>query len=235
MWFALALSIVLVIYNNAINRWSAFQSAAYAPINLVFAGAITLVAALTLDLTSEQFGFRGDPADVAIAFGLVAMFAAGVLALALSRHGHRIADERVVSMHGGALAFYTLVRIPIGTAVTEEVLFRGVLFAAWRDAGASLPVAALCASLAFGLWHVMPTIIGVRTNDPGAGARKLTIAVLGAVVATAIAGLALTWLRIQTKGVLAPILIHAGINSTAALAAVTAHRRRGEKTAANLS
>jgi membrane protease YdiL (CAAX protease family) len=235
MWFALALSVALVIYNNVINRWSAFQGAAYVPINLAFAGSVTLVTAATLDLTSEQFGFRGDPADVAIALGLLVLFAVVVFALALSRHGNRIADERVAGMHGGALAFYTLVRIPFGTAVSEEILFRGVLFAAWREAGVSSLVAALCASVAFGLWHVMPTIIGVRMNDPSASARKLTMAVLGAVVATTIAGLALTWLRLETEGLLAPILIHAGINSTAALAAVTAHRRRDERQPRNLS
>ena len=32
---------------------------------------------------------------------------------------------------------------PLGTAVTEEVIFRGLLFAVWREAGAALLTAAL--------------------------------------------------------------------------------------------
>ena len=58
--------------------------------------------------------------------------------------------------------------------------------------------AALLASLAFGLWHVSPTIIGIRINDPHASRHKLWAAVAGAVLLTTVAGLGFTWLRLRT-------------------------------------
>jgi hypothetical protein len=62
-------------------------------------------------------------------------------------------------------------------------------------------------------------------NDTSAGKTKVAGAVIGAVVATTVAGLVLTWLRITTGGLIAPILLHAGVNSTGALAAAHAGSR----------
>ena len=224
MWFALSLSLLVVTYNNLVNRWEPFHGAAYVPVNLAFAGAITALAATTLDLTATRLGLDGDLADAAAAFGAVLLYAIPLVALTRSRHAHRIADRRVLGLHGGGLVYYVLVRIPLGTALVEEVVFRGVLFGAWRDAGASTVRASLLASVAFGLWHISPTIIGIRINDREPSASKLLVGVAAAVVLTTIAGLGLMWLRLESSGVVAPIVIHAGINSASALAAVAAGR-----------
>jgi uncharacterized protein len=226
MWFALSLSLLLVVYNNVANRWTPFHGAAYVPLNLIFSGVMTLVAATTLDLSRAELGLEGDISDAGVPVAAVAVFAVGAFALARSRHAYRIADRRVAGLRGPKLAFYVLARIPLGTAVAEEMLFRGVLFAAWRDAGISSLCAAMLASLAFGLWHVSPTIIGIRINDPQASGHKLRAAVVGAVLFTTVAGLGLTWLRLLTGGLIASIVLHGGINSVSAVAAVRAGRRR---------
>jgi membrane protease YdiL (CAAX protease family) len=226
MWFALSLSLVMVAYNNVVNRWEPFHEAAYVPVNLTFTGAIMLVTAATLELSRAELGLQGDITDAGVSLAVVAGFGIGALVLARSRHAHRIADRRVVGLSGGALAYHVLARIPLGTAVVEEVLFRGVLFAAWRDAGMSTLGAALCASLAFGLWHISPTMLGIRINNPQAGGAKLRATVLGAVLVTTIAGLGLTWLRVRSGGLIAPILLHGGINAVSALAAVRAGRHQ---------
>jgi uncharacterized protein len=225
MWFALAISSLTVAYNNLINRWGPFHGAAYVPVNLTFAGAVTFATAVELDLSRTDLGLLDGVIPALAAVAAVALFGIGALAIARSRHAHRIADRRVAGLRGGALAYHVLVRIPLGTAVTEEVLFRGVLFAAWRDAGLGNFGAALYASLAFGLWHVSPTIIGVRMNDPGASRSTLWAAVVGAVLLTTIVGMGLTWLRLQSGGLLVPIVLHGGVNSMGALAAVMAGRR----------
>lgn len=230
MWVALTFSILAALYNNVANRWGPFHSWAYVPLNLAAVGLAVVAASRLQDLGTTRLGLRGDAVDVLPALGLVALFAIGVFAVARSRLAHLIADKRVTEMRGGALAFYVLVRIPLGTAVTEEVLFRGLLFALWREAGLSSTAAALAASVVFGLWHIAPTAIGVRVNDVSATKTKVAVAVMGAVAATAIAGLVLTWLRVTSGGLVAPVLLHAGVNSTGALAAAHAGSRSNRDT-----
>jgi len=195
------------------------------PLNLTFTGVVTVVTSTTLSLSRSELGLEGDVGDAGDSLTAVAVFGAGALTFARSRHPHRIADKRVANLRGPKLAFHVLARIPLGTAVTEEVLFRGVLYAVWSDVGMSSLGAALLASLAFGLWHVSPTIIGIRINDPHASRHKLWAAVAGAVLLTTVAGLGFTWLRLRTGGLVAPIVLHGGINSMGALAGVLAVRR----------
>lgn len=223
MWCALALSVIVVAYNNVVNRWKSFQGVVYVPLNLTFAAAIAFIA--PADLSAPEFGVQGVLLDLAMSGAAVACFALGAFALAGSRHAHLIADKRVEDMRGSALIYYVLVRIPLGTAVTEELVFRGVLFASWRAAGMSTAGAAVCASVAFGLWHISPTAIGVRMNDPAASFPKIRVAVAGAVLLTTIAGLALSWWRIESGSLLGPIVVHGGVNSLGALAAVKATGR----------
>lgn len=110
------------------------------------------------------------------------------------------------------------VRIPFGTAVLEEVAFRGVLFAEMRDTG-SLGAAVVVSSAAFGLWHIGPSLVAVRVNAPGAGVAAHVGGVAVAVAVTALAGLALAALRQVSGGLLAPVVAHAAANVFALLAA----------------
>lgn len=224
MVVAALLSLLVVAYNNVINRWAPFHGPAYVSVNLAFAALVTIPALFVLSAAS--IGLQGNPGDLVLPLVLVAIFAVVVFGLASSRHAHRIADRRVAGMHGPALAFYVLVRIPLGTAVTEELIFRGVLFAAWQAAGVADLGAAFLASAAFGLWHVAPTLIGLRINDSDASRQKVRAAVIGAVLATTIAGLGLTWLRVWSGGLWAPIVLHAGVNSVGAVGAWVAGRRQ---------
>lgn len=224
MWMAVAVSVVAVAYNNTVNWWDPFHRGAYVPVNLAFAAAVTVVVAAGLDLPAESFGVGGDGYWVAAVGLAVVVFGAAMQVVARSRLGRSIADARVAGLRGAGLAWHLIGRIPLGTAVTEELVFRGVLFAAWREAGASVAGAAAGAAVSFGLWHVTPAIIGVRMNDPRAPRRKIGLAVAAAVVATTGAGLFLTWLRVESSGLLAPVVLHAGVNATSAWAAARASR-----------
>jgi membrane protease YdiL (CAAX protease family) len=226
---AITLSLLVVAYNNLLNWWRPFHSWAYVPVNLAFAALIALITAATLGLTHLELGLRWDINDLPLALALLTSFALGAFGIVLSRHAPRIADRRVAGLRGRALAYQVFIRIPLGTAVTEELLFRGALFATYRAAGATDVVAALCTAMAFGLWHISPTVLLVRINDPEAGHRKVRAAVTGAVLFTSIAALGLTWLRLETNGLFVPIMLHAGVNSVGTLAAVLAARRAGDK------
>ena len=97
-----------------------------------------------------------------------------------------------------------------------------MLFAAWRDEGELM--AYVISSAVFGLWHIAPAATMVRMNAPRASP---VVPVVGTVVLTALAGAALTWLRVETGSLAAPFGLHATLNSLATLAGARAGRRLG--------
>lgn len=221
------LSAACIVYNNTLNAWPPFQGTLYVPLNVAFATAATLLGLVVVDLTPRELGFQGDAGDVWL--GLVAAITVTTpfFVVAASRHAGRIADRRVTGLRGITLAYQALLRVPLGTALTEEVIFRGVLFAAWRATGLSTTAAMLSAAAVFGLWHISPTIHLVRANAPKSSKRNVGLSVLGGVAFTGAAGIALTQLRLATDGLVAPIVLHAGTNSLGTIAAVLAARRAG--------
>lgn len=225
MTIALATTFFVVAYNNVVNRWSAFHSWAYVPVNVASGWLVSSAAVSLAGLSWSEIAPLGELQPLAVV--AVVVFGAVVFGIARSRHAHRIADQRVAQLRGISIPFHLLVRIPIGTAVFEELLFRGVLFALWLEAESSVVGASIASSVAFGLWHIAPSIIGLRMNDPDATRQIVRRAVVGAVLATFVAGLFLCWVRVKTAGLLSPIVLHGGINALGAGAAVAAARRTG--------
>jgi membrane protease YdiL (CAAX protease family) len=122
----------------------------------------------------------------------------------------------------GDLAFQTVVRVPIGTALPEEVIFRGALLGLFLQRHSRASATAIT-SVLFGLWHIFPTIDRLAAGasgwpphgDPWAG----FAAVVTAVAATTAAGFAFAWLRFRSDSVMAPVLAHASFDSCGLLAA----------------
>jgi membrane protease YdiL (CAAX protease family) len=116
---------------------------------------------------------------------------------------------------GVKAALSTLVwRIPFGTALSEEVLFRGVLLGLLLSR--SEAAAVIISSVLFGLWHIAPTI---RNFQKSPGLQRLIDSnarfhghIVVTVLATAAAGAAFALLRIWTGSLLTTWLIHAAIN-----------------------
>lgn len=129
-----------------------------------------------------------------------------------------LADERAVRF-ADDLLFTALVRIPLGTAVFEEVAFRGVLLAAALRT-LSTWWAVTVSSVVFGLWHIPPTVVALWINDVSAASTEGVATIAGAVVVTTIAGFGFSWLRLGSGSLLAPVLAHCATNSLALLAAV---------------
>jgi membrane protease YdiL (CAAX protease family) len=127
-------------------------------------------------------------------------------------------DERVSGIGWGLLAYRTLLRIPLGTALFEEFAFRGVLFGAWVKIARPARAAA-GSSFVFGVWHVRPTIELLDANGLAIPAATRVLVVAAAVVATAIAGYLFCLLRIRSGSLLAPFIAHTAINSLAMVAA----------------
>lgn len=192
----------------------------YVPVNLL-ATAILLAVGFWLGLTRGELGLGSDRIREGLRLGgLVALGAAAILAVgaALPLSRPLFDDARTAGIGIGLLAYRGLIRIPLGTALLEEVAFRGVLFSAWRRVQSPV-AAAVGSSVIFGLWHVRPAIDLLVENDLAAGGWPRSAAVAGAVGGTALAGLLFCWLRVRSGSLLAPYVAHAAVNSLATLVA----------------
>ena len=223
----LALAAFLLAYSNLLNLWPPFNGAFYVPFNITTAGLLCLVALGPLELTRSQLGL----ADASLAEILVTA-AGGILvtvplfvAVRAGKGLSFLADERVRGLWGRSLLYQALIRVPFGTALLEELAFRGVLLASWRHLGTC--VAVIASSVVFGLWHISPTLNLVRANHPDATGRRTLVTVSGAIVITALAGAGLGVLRVWTGSLFVPLTLHAAVNSFATVAGALAHRRRG--------
>jgi uncharacterized protein len=131
------------------------------------------------------------------------------------------------TMEHSRVAYETAVRIPLSTALTEEIIFRGVLLGLLLSATGTVAAVVIC-SFVFGLWHIMPSLDRLRLHVH-ASKRSLPMMVAyagGTVAATTLAGVFFSWLRILSGSIIAPWLTHWSINASAMLAsAYIAHGR----------
>jgi len=219
--FALACCAVLAAYNNVlgVHPW---HNRRYVRVNLSATGAALAAAALD-GLTPADLGLgRGRWLPGRTGYALAAAVAAGWLLVAVIPAARPLlGDKRIASLEGRAAAYQALIRIPVGTALWEEVAFRGVLQAALHRV-MSKNAAIVVTSCVFGVWHIRPTLQALRANGL-AGTRGRTVAgVTAAVAATTAGGLLFSWLRERSGSLTAPILLHVATNSGGLIAALAA-------------
>lgn len=226
MILAIGMALSLIAYSVLANLRET-RPVVYVVRNVVAAAVLVLVArgaglgwsVLGLAVDDLPAGLRwGWLAVLVVAVGMAAVAAGAGRVEAVAR---LLADRRA-DLPPEELAFQAFVRIPIGTALFEEVAFRGVLLGAFLATTATATAVA-ASSVVFGLWHVVPTLRTLDINgveDPDARWRG----VAGAVVATTVAGAVLAGLRLVSGSVLAPVLAHAAVNSFGLLVAAFHHR-----------
>ena len=114
-----------------------------------------------------------------LAYGCVVAVAVTVvlgLGAALPATRGLFQDRRAEGSSTAMLLYVALVRVPLGTVVLEETLFRGVLLGlGLRRWSQTTAVTVSC--LAFGLWHVLPARNVTSFNPVFAG-----LAALGTMV-----------------------------------------------------
>jgi uncharacterized protein len=233
MILAVLLTLGVVVWSPVANlvigdRW-------YVTRNLVLTGLL-VGGALAVGASLGDLGLAaGELADgvrwgrlVVVAVAVAVAFAAA-LAERVKPLGALLSDQRA-DLPFPALVQAVLVRIPFGTALFEEVLFRGVLLFALLQI-VSVPVAVAWSSIAFGVWHVAPTMVTLRENgiEPVSPAGRR--AILGSVAITTVAGVGFSWLVLASGSLLAPILAHWATNALGLLAAAVT--RTTERAAAD--
>lgn len=221
------LTVLLVAYNTATNLVAPLRRA-YVARN-VAAGALLVAVAMAEGIDASALGLGREEllegwrwGRTVVLAAAVSVAAAAALAPVVPPLQRAFTDQRA-DLPPRALAYHTLLRIPIGTAAFEEIAFRGVLLAL-ASVHLGTAGAVVWTSVAFGLWHIGPAIEAARIND-----RRQHVGreVATSVVATAVGGVGFALLRIGSDSLLAPALAHWGINALGLLAAAVFHRTGG--------
>jgi membrane protease YdiL (CAAX protease family) len=121
--------------------------------------------------------------------------------------------DRIAGATAGQAAYEALVRIPLGTALSEEVIFRGALLGVLSRYHRDL-VANAVSSLLFGLWHIAPTLSRIHATGQEKSPWQKAALVAGSVVLTTAAGFTLAWLRLRSGSIVAPWIAHSAANAT---------------------
>jgi hypothetical protein len=185
------------------------------PANLGAAAALAGFARAS-GASPSELGLSRANAERGKRFGLVAavpLGAASAAAVANPRTRRLLADDKITGTSPGEAVFETLVRIPLETALSEEVIFRGVLLGL-GSRSRSRGWALVTSSMLFGLWHAESALASPErsaTSRPDARATTST----AAVVATTATRAGFAWLRLRAGSVLAPTLAHAALNMAA--------------------
>ena len=208
---------VMVIVNLLSNLWARQH---YLVISLWATGVLLAVAWLA-GITWSQLGlgFGGNAQTKGLIWsaaliGIVSVGYAIAAALPWTRKG--FADARTAQMGVGKFLYHCFLRIPVGTALMEEVDFRGVLLAALTEAWGVIWGVAV-SSLLFGFWHVLPALefheASSTTDRFGDGRKAKFMTVAGQVVATGAAGVGFCLVRIWSDSLLPSIALHASLNA----------------------
>lgn len=228
-WLIAATIGLLAVSNVMSNR--VLPAPWYVPWNVTIAVAIVALALGPGRRRPVELGLARHDARSGLRWGLAlagAVVVVYALALALPFTRGLFHDRRVGHVAASTMLFATLVRIPIGTVLLEELAFRAVLpgllaprLGRWRAAAA--------ASILFGLWHVLPAwhlnTVNPVASASLAGAAGQGIVISLGVVGTALAGLFFCWLRFRSRSVLAPAIVHLATNSLGYLVAWWVLRR----------
>ena len=211
---------VLAAHNLLVHRM--LRPPADSALNLASAGALT-VFALRIGCTPAELGL--DRADLGSGLrtgtvGAALCSAAVGIVAALPRMRSFLLDARLRGMSRKETVYHATLRIPVATAVAEEIIFRSVLHALLAREH-SLRTTLTWTSLLFGLWHILPTLDTFDGNpvsnlvDNRSSARLL--AVLSITGTTALAGLCFSYLRLRSRSVAGAVLAHAALNIAALL------------------
>jgi membrane protease YdiL (CAAX protease family) len=189
---------------------------AYGSLQLI-AAVVAVVGAVWRGYSLEALGLAPRDAAAGARIGgavSLAVIAGVALIASIPATQTFFSDDRFADLSTGDAVVEIAVRIPLVTALTEELLFRSVLLAVLLEL-VSRTGAIVVSSLLFGLWHVLITTGDLQGNEVTGDLPVLgSIATVAAVVAvTAAAGAVFAWLRLRSGSAVAPWLVHTTLNA----------------------
>lgn len=212
---------VLAVSNVVTHRW--LPPRAYVPWNLGLAGGLVALARAS-GHSLEDMGLDRRGLSRGAKLGGMGSLVVGVAYAGLLGSGRAdrlLSDLRLTRLSTRGTLWRLLVQIPVGTALAEEVVFRGVLPLFLHDPRHPAWTSPALASALFGLWHLLPAHEEASANRTAPGR-----CMAGTVISTTIAGGILHRLRTRAGHVAAPAALHFATNGLGLLAARMAGARR---------
>lgn len=213
---ALIYLVAIAIYSVAISIY--IPKRFYSYVNLLIAGG-SIIYGIAIGLSFGAMGLA--PSGLLKSGVLIAVFGgAAIVVLAIGNllpPVHKLfADGPSKRFSKREAAHELLLRVPFGTALSEEVIFRSVLLGILLGETTQTQ-ALIVAAIAFGLWHIIPTLQTVRSNDAfktmvGEQWRHHVFSVITTVLVTGVAGFMFGWLRVISGSILVPWALHTLIN-----------------------
>jgi membrane protease YdiL (CAAX protease family) len=209
---ALFLSLLLLLYSNLTSLSEPERREEF-----LLYGNLALLSLLLLwvrwaGFTLPELGLAGAQARASalwgIALGLVlALPPVAFIALAPFVTGEPVQAGEINDLSGSEMALRLAFRVPVGTALFEEVAFRGVLYAFWLRA-TDLRRTVLGTGIVFVLWHVVITFKSVTESEVVEAAPFIALGYLGSLLGLFVGGAAFALLRWRTGGVAGPFFFH---------------------------
>lgn len=224
----LVLVILILLYGTVLARLVPLRYHLFLNIG-ISAVAIILGLAFGLNYTEMGISIFSILPGIAVAFAATTAIIIGTLVISvIPPLRHYFLGNNLAHASGKLIAFEAAIRIPFGTALVEEILFRGVLLGLLL-AHHTPTMAIIISAAIFGFWHIFPTINSLENNQVMAAKMKgqkkrKTGAVAGAVLLTSIAGLIFGWLRLLAGSIIAPWLVHWSINASGVLGVAVARK-----------
>ena len=205
-WAIAGVTIALNALVNGVLPWQA-----HIPVSLSVAGIVSGLA-LKAGVTPHDQGLEPAALRRGLTSGLAA---AAPIAVVVGRGATHHTTRDFYSVASSAAsnrrrAYEVLLRIPFGTALPEEMIFRGTLLGIFLRHSTVGPAIATN-SVLFGLWHVLPAL-RLSSQEGWTAGRKAAYAI-SSVLLTALAGAVLSVLRLRSGSVIAPWLAHVAANN----------------------
>lgn len=209
---ALLLSLLLLLYSNLTSLFEPERRQDFLLYTNLGLLALLLLWTRRTGFTLRDLGLAGAQNRVSalwgIALGLVlALPPVAFIALAPFVTGESVQAGEINDLSGSEMALRLAFRVPVVTALFEEVTFRGVLYASWLRA-TDLRRTVLGTGIVFALWHIVITFNSVRESEVVEAAPLIALGYLGSLLALFVGGAAFALLRWRTGGVAGPFFFH---------------------------
>lgn len=211
----------------------------YVPLALAWTVAFLAFGSLVADLSLSEMALAHWISGLLWAAGCIGVVTLAIaVGVAVPGLHPLFADERLMRSSGVQVAQKSLIEVPLGTVLLEEVVFRSVLlglltsmYGTWAGVFGS--------AFVFGLWHILPALemhgAHSLTSQLGSGWRAKLATVGLTILATGGAGIAFAGLVVVSGSVLAPMGLHWATNGPGSIASWLVGRRQARRGAGSAS